>query len=65
MQLHRNPHNSVIFAQKSKNYMMYGNYGKRSFNWNQPEIRSYSRLEMRADDNCTYDDELRSFFPYF
>ena len=47
MCLHRNPHNSAIFAQKSKNYMTHGNYTKRSFNWDQPEICSFSRLEMR------------------
>ena len=47
--LHKNPHNSAISAQKSKNYMRYGNYTKRSFNCDQPEICSFSRLEMRAE----------------
>ena len=32
MWLHRNPYNSAIFISKSKNYMRYGNYTKRSFN---------------------------------
>ena len=56
--LHKNPHNSAIFAQKNKNYMRYGNLTKRSFDWDQPEIYSFSRLEMRTDDNCAYDDKL-------
>ena len=63
--LHKNPDNSIISAQKSKNYMRYGNYTKRSFNWDQPEICTFSRLEMRADDNYTYDDELLSFIHHF
>ena len=49
MWLHRNPHKSAIFALKSKYYMRFGNYMKRSFNWGQPEICSFSRLEMRAE----------------
>ena len=48
MWLYKKPHNSAIFDQKSRNYMRYGNYTKRSFNWDQPEICSFSRLEMRA-----------------
>ena len=36
-----------MFTWKSKNNMRYGNYTKRSFNWDQPEICSFSRLEMR------------------
>ena len=65
MWLYRNPYNSAIFVEKSKNYMRYRNYTKRSFNSDQPEICSFSRLEMRADDNYTYDDELLSFIHHF
>ena len=65
LQSAQNPHNSNISAQKSKNYMRYGNYTKRSFNWDQPEICTFSRLEMRADDNYTYDDELLLFIHHF
>ena len=36
-----------MFTWKRKNNMRYGNYTKRSFNWDQPEICSFSRLEIR------------------
>ena len=38
MWLYRNPHNPAIFAQKSKNYMRYGNYMKRSFKLDEDKI---------------------------
>ena len=55
MWLHRNPHNSAISGQKNKNFMRYGNWTKRSISWDQPEICSFSRLEMGAEESwrCT------------
>ena len=45
---HKNPHNSACFGWKSKNYMSYQNYSLSSFQQDQPEGSSFSRLEMRA-----------------
>ena len=46
---YKNPHNSRFYDGKLKKHMMFENSKRKSFEQDQSEICSYSRLEMRVD----------------